>query len=450
MQYRGLEERLNDLKRLRIGIECFEEQVYEALYRDLGKGRSESYMTEIGFVYAGISYAEEHLRAWMKPERRKTPFCLLPARSKISYEPYGNVLIIGPFNYPFQLVMEPLIGALCAGNDVVVKPSEVASHTEKVIEDIISDAFRGGKVRCVTGGADTTEQLVRSGFDYIFFTGGAATGRKILAAAADTITPMTLELGGKSPAIVCADADIGLAAKRIIWGKTVNAGQTCVAPDYVLAQAEIKDALQAEMKKAACGFFGENAAKSPDYGRIINQRHFERLETVLNIDADYIVSGGGTDKNLLYIEPTVLDLSYAADPLSCASMREELFGPILPVISYSKESDIFDMMKEGGAQLRTPLALYIFSKDKHKQDMLTARIPSGGVCINDTVLHIAGEHLPFGGVGTSGMGAYHGKDSFLTFSHKRSFLTRSNRLAHNIMYPPYSAARLNIVKKLMR
>ena len=450
MRRKSLQERLYNLKRLRIGIECFEEQIYEALYRDLGKGRNEAYMTEIGFVYAAISHAEAHLHEWMKPERRATPFYLMPARSEVRYEPYGTVLIIGPFNYPFQLVMAPLVGALCAGNAVVVKPSEIASHTEKVIEAILMDAFREGDVRCVIGSADATEHLVRSGFDYIFFTGSAATGRKILAAAADTLTPVTLELGGKSPAIVCADANIALAAKRIVWGKTVNAGQTCIAPDYVLAAAEIKDALLKEMRKAVYAFFGENAAQSDDYGRIINQRHFGRLDAILRADAAYITSGGRMDKEHLYMEPAILDLSNAPDPLACASMQAELFGPILPVISYDTEEDVFALLHKGGAQLKNPLALYVFSRDRRKQNLLTERIPSGGVCINDTILHITGEHLPFGGVGASGMGAYHGKESFLTFSHKRGILMRSNHLAHDIIYPPYNAAKPGIIKKLMK
>lgn len=447
---KSLQERLKDLMRLRIGIECFEAQICEALYRDLGKSGSEAYMTEIGSVYASIRYAEKHLREWMRPEKRRTPFYLLPATSAVRYEPYGNVLIVGPFNYPFRLVMMPLIGALCAGNDVVVKPSEIAPHTEKVMATMIAEAFTAGNVRCVTGGAEVTEQLIRSGFDYIFFTGSANVGRKVLGVAAETLTPVTLELGGKSPAIVCADADMRLAGKRIIWGKTMNAGQTCIAPDYVLADKAIKDELIGEMKAAIREFFGENAAESKDYARIINEKHFGRLQNILAADKAYIVSGGEYDEQSRYIEPTVFDLEKAADPLLCASMQEEIFGPLLPVMAYEEFAELLQPRAGVASVLDNPLALYIFTGEAAKQEQLMQAIPSGGVCLNDTILHITNEHLPFGGVGSSGMGAYHGKESFLTFSHKRSILARSNCLAHDIMYPPYGGAKLALIRKLLR
>ncbi|MDD2217640.1 MAG: aldehyde dehydrogenase family protein [Eubacteriales bacterium] len=449
-KYKSLQDRLKDLKRLRIGIECFEDQICEALYKDLGKGRSEAYMTEIGSVYASISYAEKHLKEWIRPEKRKTPFYLLPATSQVRYEAYGNVLIIGPFNYPFRLIMVPLIGAICAGNDAVVKPSEIATHTEKVIAEIVAEAFTNGNVQCVTGGAETTEKLINSGFDYIFFTGSANVGRKILEAAAETLTPVTLELGGKSPVIVCNDADIKLAAKRIMWGKTINAGQTCIAPDYVLADKTISDELIIEMERACQEFFGENAALSDDYSRIINERHFKRIQEMLNADKDYIVIGGASDIRDLYIEPTILDLGECENALPCATMQEEIFGPVLPIISYDSLGQIWELMSSGKGVLGNPLALYIFTEDAAKQEQLLEGIPSGGVCINDTILHITGEYLPFGGVGASGMGAYQGKESFLTFSHKRSIMARSNILAHDIMYPPYRGGKLAMIKKLLR
>ncbi|HUN55049.1 MAG TPA: aldehyde dehydrogenase [Smithella sp.] len=432
--------RIEQLKKLKAAIRYYENEIISALNDDMKKPPFESYASEIGILYAEIEYAVNHLKSWVHPKRVSTPILHFYASSKVYQEPYGVVLIIGPWNYPFELLMTPLIGAIAAGNCAVIKPSELAPATSSVVKRLIETQFGSDYIKAAEGGIDTTRNLLREKFDYIFFTGGTAVGRVIMEAASRNLTPVTLELGGKSPCIVDKDINLQYAVKRIAWGKFFNAGQTCIAPDYCLLHKAIKDDFIAEMKKTLLAFYGENPSQSPDYARIINDKHFQRLEKLLSNGK--IIFGGQTDRKTLYIAPTLINNVTLRDEL----MKEEIFGPILPVMTYYEELDDAIAIVNS---LPRPLALYYFSNNKALQKRALEGIISGGGCINDTMSHFGSQTLPFGGIGDSGMGAYHGKFSFDTFSHSKSILKRSNLFDMMLRYPPYKG-RVQMLKWLFR
>lgn len=438
---RDIDFRINQLRSLKSAIKKYEYKIYEALYKDLGKCEFESYTTEVGFVLNSISHTIKNLKKWAKKEKVKTPLYLFPAKSFIISEPYGTVLIIGPYNYPFQLLVEPLVGALAAGNCVVLKPSENVPNLSRVITEMITETFPKEYIRSVEGGIETNTSLINGTFDYIFFTGSAQVGKIIMEAAARNLVPVTLELGGKSPVIVDESADIRVAAKRIIWGKTINVGQTCVAPDYVVVNNKVKDELIKELKLQIQSFYGKDAMESKDYGRIVNDRHFIRLKNILDKEADKIIYGGKVNREKRYIEPTLIDASWEG-----AAMSEEIFGPILPIISFSNLDEIIGEIKK----LSKPLALYLFTENYEVEEKVLEEISSGGACINDTITHLANPELPFGGVGNSGIGAYHGKESFKTFSHRKSVVRKTTKINIPIVFPPFNKKNLDNVKKLMK
>lgn len=434
--------RIIQLKKLKKAIERYEASLMKALYKDLGKSNFESYATEIGYTQKSIREAIKNLASWSKDIPVKTPFYLLPAKSRKIYEPYGTVLIMAPYNYPFQLLIEPLIGAICAGNCAILKPSELTPWTSMVVSKMITEIYSPSYIRCIEGGVATNQALLGVSFDYIFFTGSVNVGKIVMEHAAKHLTPVTLELGGKSPVIVDETASIKWAANRIAWGKFLNAGQTCIAPDYVLVHASVKDSFLEELKKCMIRFYGKDARKSASYGRIINKRHFERLSQILEQDESAIVYGGKKDMATKFIEPTLLLLSNT----DAASMKEEIFGPILPILVYNQLSDAKAIIQT----MPTPLALYLFSKNRKVQKDIIRYIPSGGVCINDTIEHIVNPELSFGGVGTSGLGSYHGKQSFLTFSHEKSVLTRIGTFDVKFLNPPYTSAGLRLIRKILK
>ncbi|RDY27290.1 aldehyde dehydrogenase [Romboutsia weinsteinii] len=434
--------RIESLKKLKNAIKNFEYEITEALYKDLGKSEFESYATEIGFVLSSIEHTIKNIKKWSKPKRVSTPIHLFPTKSEVIKQPYGVVLIMGPYNYPFQLLMEPLIGAIAAGNCVVLKPSEVSPNVSSIVKKLIDKTFDSNYISCLEGSIETNTSLINSKFDYIFFTGSVLVGKIVMEAAAKNLVPVTLELGGKSPVIVDKTANINVAASRIMWGKTMNAGQTCIAPDYVLVDKNIKDKLIIEMKNSLKEFYGVNIQESNDFGRIINDRHFNRLKSVIEKDKDKIIFGGNYDENSKYIEPTLLDI----DSFDAASMQEELFGPILPIIDYENIDDAIEYINKN----EKPLALYLFAEDKNIEVEVLNRTQSGGVSINDTISHIINPKLPFGGIGNSGMGAYHGKYSFDTFSHERSIIKKSSKINITIAYPPFNQKKLKYVKKFLK
>ncbi len=438
---RDIDFRINQLRSLKSAIKKYEYKIYEALYKDLGKCEFESYTTEVGFVLSSISHTIKNLKKWAKKEKVKTPLYLFPAKSFVISEPYGTVLIIGPYNYPFQLLIEPLVGALAAGNCVVLKPSENVPNLSRVITEMITETFPKEYIRSVEGGVETNTSLINGTFDYIFFTGSAQVGKIIMEAAARNLVPVTLELGGKSPVIVDESADIKVAAQRIIWGKTINVGQTCVAPDYVVVNNKVKDDLIKELRVQIQSFYGKDAIESKDYGRIVNDRHFLRLKNILDKEADKIICGGKVNREKRYIEPTLIDASWEGE-----AMSEEIFGPILPIISFSNLDEVIGKIK----RLSKPLALYLFAENYKVEEKVLEEISSGGACINDTITHLANPELPFGGVGNSGIGAYHGKESFKTFSHRRSVVRKTTKINIPIVFPPFNKKNLDNVKKLMK
>ncbi|WP_069649917.1 aldehyde dehydrogenase [Caloranaerobacter ferrireducens] len=431
--------RINMLKVLRRAIIENERLILKALKEDLKKSDFEGYETEIGIVLDEMRYVIKNLRSWAKPKKVKTPITQFISNSYIYSEPYGVTLIIAPWNYPFQLVMAPLIGSISAGNCSIIKPSEYAPYTSKIISKIISENFEEEFIAVVEGGIEVNKALLKEKFDYIFFTGSVNVGKIVMEAASKYLTPVTLELGGKSPCIVDEDADIDLAAKRIVWGKFLNAGQTCVAPDYLYLHKNIKNHFIKSAVKFIKGFFGENPLKSEDYTRIINIKHFNRLKNLLK-DGD-ILYGGDFDEEKLYIAPTIIDNVTWEDSV----MQEEIFGPILPLLVFEELDEVIETVNIHPK----PLALYYFSNDKEKQERVIKEISFGGGCINDTIVHLATPYLPFGGVGNSGMGSYHGKASFDTFSHKKSVLKKSNLIDIPLRYPPYKG-KINLLRKILK
>lgn len=426
---KNLKFRKQQLKLLSKNIKNHENELLDALYKDLGKSKVEAYATEIGMLLKSIKLMRKELKNWSKTKQTDTPLYLFPTKSYIKKEPYGTVLIIGPFNYPVQLVFEPLIGAIAAGNTAIVKPSELTPHVAIVIKDIIEDTFDEAYVSVVEGGIEETQTLLSLPFDYMFFTGSEKVGKIVYEAAARKLIPVTLELGGKSPVIVDDTANIKVASERISFGKFTNAGQTCVAPDYILVQRKVKNDLIKALKKTITEFYGENIEKSPDFGRIVNQKHFNRLNDLIQIHKDNVVFGGNSSKEDLYIEPTLLDNITNDNKI----MKEEIFGPILPIITYDNFDEVLEIIQSKSK----PLSLYLFSEDENMTHRVCEELSFGGGAINDTLMHLANPNLPFGGVGSSGIGQYHGKYSFDTFSHMKSYTFKSTRLESSLFFPPY-------------
>ncbi len=431
--------RKTQLKKLRDAIRQSENEISKALFDDLNKSPFEAYSTEIGFVLEEIGYHLRHLNKWVNPRRVYNPITNFPARASLIYEPKGTVLIIAPWNYPMQLLIAPLVGAISAGNTVILKPSELAVNTAKVMEEVINSCFDKKYIHVVNGGIETSKHLLSLDFDHIFFTGSTYVGRIVAQEAAKKLIPVTLELGGKSPCIVDKDIDVKLAARRIMWGKLINAGQTCIAPDYLLVHESVKDKLLPELVSAIKSFYGENPEESPDYPRIINEPNVERL-AILTEKVE-IYWGGKYDVSSRYFQPTILNNVSFEMPV----MQQEIFGPILPVLTY-KDLDEVIKRREG---MQKPLALYFFSNNKKNQKKVLENIQAGGVSINDTLMHIVNPKLPFGGIGHSGMGAYHGKFSFKTFSHAKSVVKKGTWLDMPIRYAPFKN-KLSIIKKLMK
>ena len=433
--------RMEQLTILKKTIKKYEKDIIQALYRDLRKSEFEAYTTEIGLVYDNIAFMIKHLEKWMEPKQVKTPLALMPSKSFIMHDPYGTVLIIAPFNYPFQLVMEPLLGAIAGGNCAVIKPSESTPHTTKVIQKIISETYDPRYIRVMEGEKEETSLLIHAPFDFIFFTGSVKVGKLVMKAAAERLTPIALELGGKSPVIVDHTANLEVAAKRIIWGKFVNAGQTCIAPDYVVVEETVKEKFIELLKQTILQFYGKTIQDSPDFGRIVNTNHFDRLKTILEREKDQIMFGGKIDCTDLYIEPTLL----TGIDFSSPSMEDELFGPILPIIGYTDLPAIIHRIRK----LPKPLAAYVFSENERAQQYFLEEFSFGGGCINDTISHAGSAYLPFGGVGNSGVQAYHGESSFTLFTHQKSIIKKSTKLPVNIVFPPYKN-KVKLVRTLLK
>lgn len=431
-----LDFRLEQLNKLKTAILSRQDDIIQAAKDDLGRPEFEGYF-EVA-VTAELSYVLKKLKAWMKPQKVGLPLSQLPGSAWVQPEPLGCVLIIGPWNYPFQLVISPLTGAIAAGNCAIIKPSEIAPATSKVVAELIESTFDPEYIAVREGGVEVAQELLVQKFDHIFFTGGTRVGQIVMEAAAKQLTPVTLELGGKSPCIVDRDVNIEVTAKRIVWGKYLNAGQTCVAPDYLLVHEDIKAELVSALQQAIEEFYSDNPAQSPDYSRLVSDRQFDRVAGL--IEGEKAIVGGQTNRTGKFIAPTVLDNVGWDAP----AMQEEIFGPVLPVLGYQ---DIGEAIAQINARPK-PLALYIFSRSKSLQEKVLASTSSGGVCINDVFLHIAIWGMPFGGVGDSGIGAYHGKTSFDTFSHMKSVLRKPFWLDIDWRYPPY-AKKLDFFKKIV-
>ncbi len=428
-QTKDISFRKDQLKKLSKAIKSYESDILEALYTDLGKNKVEAYATEIGITLKSIKNARKELKNWTKTKNVDTPLYLFPTKSYIKKEPYGTVLIIAPFNYPFQLVFEPLIGAIAAGNTAIIKPSELTPNVARVIKRLINETFDANYIEVIEGGIEETQTLIHLSFDYVFFTGSENVGKIVYQAASENLVPVTLEMGGKSPVIVDETANIKVASERICFGKFTNAGQTCVAPDYILVHESVKDDLITALSKTLREFYGQNIQQSPDYGRIVNLKHYHRLTSLLNSAQMNIVFGGHSDEDERYIEPTLLD-HVTSDS---AIMQEEIFGPILPILTYQSLDEAIAFIH----QRPKPLSLYLFSEDENATQRVINELSFGGGAINDTLMHLANPKLPFGGVGASGMGRYHGKYSFDTFTHEKSYIFKSTRLESGVHLPPY-------------
>jgi len=429
--------RKEQLKKLKNIIKVNEKLLYDAIYQDFGKSEFETFGTEISFVYKDIDFYLKNLNSLAKEKRVITNIVNQLGSSKIINEPLGNCLVIGAWNYPYQLTLTPVIAAIAAGNTCMIKPSELPENTMKAMAKIINNNFDSQFLYVIEGGVEETTEILKLRFDKIFFTGSPRVGKIVYKAAAEHLTPVTLELGGKSPAFITENADLQVAARRIVWGKFINAGQTCVAPDYLYVQENIKpkflEILIAEIKKRN---YHENAEH---YCKIINERNFDRLEKI--IDKEKIVFGGETNREKRYISPTVLDNVSWED----AVMQEEIFGPILPILTYKNFENAIEKVIEG----EKPLSAYLFSNNSKEQQIFSEILSFGGGCINDTLMHLSNDRLPFGGVGNSGIGNYHGKFGFETFSHQKAILKKSIYLEPELKYPPYSEGKLKILKKLL-
>ncbi|WP_044642918.1 aldehyde dehydrogenase [Risungbinella massiliensis] len=425
--------RLENLAKLKEAIKRYEPDILNALQKDLARHETDAYLTEIGILYEEIKFAQKHLKKWAKPKSVKSGKLVFGAKSEIRYEPYGVGLIIAPWNYPFQLLISPLIGAMAAGNCAILKPSELSPHVSKVVYQMIEGIFPKEYITVVEGGVEISQELLKQPFDHIFYTGGEKVGKMVMKAAAKHLTPVVLELGGKSPTIVDKDADLDLAAKRILWGKFINAGQTCIAPDYVMVQEEVKEVFVRKLQHYLLEFYGEDPLENVRLGKIVNDRHFERLQGYL--DEGVILYGGQSDPDSRKIAPTLLD----GITWDNSVMKEEIFGPILPILPFVHLKEVIEQV----TNQPKPLACYFFSTDNSKQELIVDTISCGGMTINDCVVHISNPNLPFGGVGASGMGSYHGEHGFHCFSHAKSVVYQTNRFDFSFRYPNYkNAARI--------
>ena len=439
---RSLSFRRSQLQRLKAAIVAATDDIYTALSADLGKCKTEAFMSEVALSLGDIDDALKHLSSWARPRRVGIPVPFQPATGRVVPEPLGVVLIISPWNYPFHLTIGPLVSAIAAGNCAMVKPSEMSSHTSSLLCRLIQQTFPKELVSAVEGDAEVAKALLAEPFDHIFFTGSPSVGKLIMQAAAQHLTPVTLELGGKSPCIVGKSANLSVAAKRIVWGKAFNAGQTCVAPDYLMVHRSVKEALTVAIAQTIQDFFGEDMAESPDYGRIVSDRHFQRLAHLMEeaMGTGKRISGGQHNAKTRYMALTVID----EVPASAAIMQEEIFGPILPVIDFEEIDEAISFINDRPK----PLALYLFSTDRTEQQIVEAQTSSGGLCFNETITQYAISGLPFGGVGQSGMGKAHGKAGFDTFSHYKTVMSKANWLDLPLRYPPYKN-KLGLLKKLL-
>lgn len=436
----SLSFRIKALDRLEQTIIRYEQELYKALRKDLGKSKTESYMCEVGLTLSELRFIRRHIRAWSRDRLVRTPLAQFHAKSFTVQEPYGVVLVMSPWNYPILLTLEPLIGALAAGNCCVVKPSAYSPATSKILAQMIRDTFPSGYVSVVEGGREENQSLLEQRFDYIFFTGGVNVGRLVMEKASAHLTPVTLELGGKSPCIIDHTADLKLAARRIVFGKYLNCGQTCVAPDYVLIEQSIKNRFLDYVKKEIIRMYGEKPLANPDYGKMINRKHFDRVLHL--IDDRKVVHGGESSADTCQIAPTVLDRVLEED----AVMQEEIFGPVLPILTVSSMGEAYAFVKKRPQ----PLALYLFTSDARTERYFLEKVPFGGGCVNDTVIHLATPHMGFGGVGGSGMGSYHGRKSFETFSHEKSILKKYTWIDLPLRYQPYSGFKEGLVRMFVR
>ena len=430
-------ERRDMLLKLRQIIRDHEQDIQQALYADLGKSAAESHMTETGVVLTEISYTLKHLKSWMRPRRVRASLATFPGRNYIYPEPYGQTLVLAPWNYPFQLSMLPLIGSIAAGNHCILKPSEQAPAAARLLEEMIDRWVKPERAAVINGGADISQSLLDEKFDYIFFTGGTRIGREVMRKAAENLTPLTLELGGKSPCIVDADADLELSARRIAFGKCINAGQTCVAPDYLLVHESVHDRLLGLIQENWAHFYGSDPLRSPDLPRIVNRRQYSRLMDLMNNET--VFAGGEADG--VKIAPALLTGVTWDSPI----MQEEIFGPILPVLSFSS----LDRAVGEINRRERPLACYIFTEKEEQANSLIRAISFGGGCVNDTLVHLSNPRLPFGGVGNSGIGSYHGKKSFDTFTHYKSVLQKG-KADFTFRYPPYTEHKTTMLKQFMK
>ena len=432
--------RLNALRRLYAAISGSEKEIHEALKKDLGKSGFESYMCETGLVLEEISYMLKHTARFAREKRVRTPLAQFHSRSFQKPSPYGVTLIMSPWNYPFMLTLSPLVDALAAGNTAVVKPSAYSPNTSEVLRKILSQCFEPQYVAVVTGGRAENTCLLHEHFDYIFFTGSQAVGKEVMRNAAEYLTPVTLELGGKSPCIVDQTADIRLAARRVVFGKYLNCGQTCVAPDYIYCQRSVKDTFIKEVQKQIRKQYGRHPLDNPDYGKIINEKHFDRILGL--IDEKKVVQGGGSDRKTLRIEPTVMDNVAFSDPV----MQEEIFGPVMPILTFDSIDEVIHRINA----MPHPLALYLFTSDKKTEKKVISRCGFGGGCINDTIIHLATTEMGFGGFGESGMGAYHGKIGFDTFTHYKSIVDKKTWLDLPMRYQPYRKLHEKMVRFFLK
>lgn len=432
--------RITALRRLYSAISSNEKEIHNALKKDLGKSGFESYMCETGLVLEEISYMLKHIQRFAGEKKVRTPLAQFHSRSYQKPSPYGVVLIMSPWNYPFMLTLSPLVDALAAGNTAVVKPSAYSPYTSEVLQKILSQCFDPQYVAVVTGGRAENTCLLKEHFDYIFFTGSQAVGKEVMRNAAEHLTPVTLELGGKSPCIVDQTADIKLAARRIVFGKYLNCGQTCVAPDYIYCHHSVKDRLIKEVQKQIQKQYGKQPLRNPNYGKIINEKHFDRILGL--IDEKKVVYGGNSDRKTLRIEPTVLDHVTFQD----AVMQEEIFGPLMPILTFDNLDDVIRKINS----LSHPLALYFFTSDKSAAKKVTSRCGFGGGCINDTIIHLATTEMGFGGFGESGMGAYHGKIGFDTFSHYKSIVDKKTWIDLPMRYQPYQKLQEKMVRFFLK
>ncbi|MGI6171703.1 MAG: aldehyde dehydrogenase [Butyricicoccus sp.] len=435
-----VEFRISALRRLQDAIRRQESEIMDALQADLGKSTAESYMCEVGIVLSEISFMLKHVRSYARENRVRTPLAQYVSRSYVKPSPYGVVLIMSPWNYPFMLTLDPLVDALAAGNTAVIKPSAYSPRTSAVLQSLIAECFEPDYVAVITGGRAENQHLLKESFDYMFFTGSPAVGKEVMRHAAENLTPVTLELGGKSPCVVTKSAKLKLAARRIVFGKFLNCGQTCVAPDYIYCDAAIKEELVRELIRETKRQYSIRALANPDYGKIINEKHFRRICGL--IDPDKVVYGGGSDSESLRIEPTILtDVTW-----DDAVMQEEIFGPVLPILTYDELDDALEIINSRPH----PLAFYLFTEDKAEIRYVTDVCSFGGGCINDTIIHLATSNMGFGGVGNSGMGSYHGKAGFDTFSHKKSIVDKKTWLDLPMRYQPYTDFYNKMIRMFLR